>query len=119
MVEYSGEERRNCVVPCKAIADEIKEIGKCVKSKVSIRWFYALTCFVVVIIGGSQWAIVDRLGRIETSVAVMASEALESKAALYRHAILDKEQSERIRDLELRESSRHPEYFKQDHFRND
>ena len=108
-----------CEVPCKAIANELREIAKCVKSKVPIRLFIwiisGLSFLIVVIIGGTQWTIVDRIGKIEISTALLASEITETRSAVNRHEIRDEDrtniQDERIRDLELRESARHPGYY--------
>ena len=111
MQQYAGPERRTCSVPCKPIADKLDAINECVRKKVPMKLFLALVGFVVIGIGGMQWKIVDRIGTIDKNLAVMAATVTETKNDLIRHNSETSDMSKRLRNLELRESSRHPEYF--------
>jgi len=120
MAEYTGPERREmppCTVPCKPISDKLDKIENCTRSKAPFKFvlwlFGGLAFFVVVIIGGTQWTIIDRIGKIETSTAVMAAAITETQNALVIHRNETDRHNDRIRSLELRESSRHPEYYRQ------
>jgi len=107
MVEYgngqSGPERR------------LEKIEDCIKRKVSMKlvmWLFGgLSLFTVVIIGGAQWTIIDRIGKIETHTAVMAISISQAKIVLNNHRLATDQHEIRIRQLEKREASRHPEYF--------
>jgi hypothetical protein len=120
----SGEERRQnppttCAVPCKPIDDRLREVMSlmetkfqqlmsCVKSKVSAKLFFwafgGLAFFTVVVIGGFQWKILDKVSAINTSVQVMQVTVNNTQYDLRKHT----EKSEttfdklgkRIRDLE-------------------
>ena len=111
MQQYGGPERRTCSVPCKPIADKLAIIEACSRKKVSMKLFLALVGFVVIGIGGMQWNIVDRIGTIDTNLAVLAATVTETRDDLIKHDRETSGMETRIRNLELRESSRHPEYF--------
>lgn len=111
MEEYEGPDRRTCTVPCKPISDKLDIIEDCARKKVSMKLFLALVGFVVIGIGGMQWNIVERIGTIDKNLAVLTSTATETRNDLIRHDKDSYKVDKRLRDLELRESARHPEYF--------
>jgi len=89
----SGKERRmeppNCSVPCPPLDKKLNDIWSCVKSKTPQKLFYwvvgGLIFFTVVIIGGAQWKIVEKVGIISTDVKVMAVTVDATKINLDRH----------------------------------
>ena len=90
----SGTERRTvppatCTVPCKPIDDKLTAIERCVKSKTSYNLFFwavgGIAAFVVVIIGGAQWLIVESVGEIRTDVRVMQVTVEATKVQLDKH----------------------------------
>jgi len=90
----SGEERRTvppatCAVPCRAIDDKLTKIENCVKSKTPQKLFYwavgGIAAFVVLVIGGAQWKMVDSIADIDTNVKVMKVTVDNTKLNLDRH----------------------------------
>ena len=116
MPGYTGPERRlapPCTVPCKPISDKLDVIEECSRKKVPMKIFLPFAGFVLLGIGGAQWAIVEKVGAINTNLAVLTSTVAETKSDIRQDRILSNHMDKRIRELELRESSRHPEYFNQ------
>jgi hypothetical protein len=111
MLEYEGPDRRTCIVPCKPISDKLDIIEECSRKKVPMKLFLVLIAVLVVPIGGMQWKIVDSVGTIDKNVAVLAVAVTETRSDLTMHDNERHKIDKRVRDLELRESSRHPEYF--------
>ena len=78
-----------CNVPCKPIDDKLTAIEACVKSKTPYNLFFwavgGIAAFVVVVIGGAQWLIVESVGEIRTDVRVMQVTVEATKANLDKH----------------------------------
>lgn len=90
----SGLERRTvppttCAVPCKAIDDKLDAIERCVKSKTPQTLFYwavgGIAAFVVIVIGGAQWKMVDSIKDIDTNVKVMKVTVDATQLSLNTH----------------------------------
>ncbi len=90
----SGTERRTvppttCAVPCKPIDDKLQAIEKCVMSKTPQKLFFwavgGIAAFVVLVIGGAQWKIVDSVSEIRTDVKVMQVTVEATKMGLDKH----------------------------------
>ncbi|KXH69836.1 MAG: hypothetical protein AM326_01815 [Candidatus Thorarchaeota archaeon SMTZ-45] len=109
----SGRERRSvppatCSVPCKPIDDKLHEIELCVRSKTPQRLFYwavgGIATFVVLVIGGAQWKLVDAIKEIDTNVKVMKVTVDNTKINLDRHMAdannIHRDVEKRLDDLE-------------------
>ena len=83
-----------CEVACKPVNDTLRDMYDCIKNKVSFKLFTWIIGGLSLFVFGTQFTIINRLGKIETSVAVMASEIIEARKDIKQH-------EERIRDLEL------------------
>ena len=109
-----------CEVPCKAIDDKLLTIEKCVKSKTPQTLFYwavgGIAVFVVVVIGGAQWKMLDTIKDIDTNVKVMQVTVNSTQFSLNNHMI----KSERVLDeYEKRlDSLEHKTYRLENNIRN-
>jgi len=110
----SGKERRTvppatCSVPCKPIDDKLSAIEECVKSKTPQKLFYwavgGIAAFVVLVIGGAQWKIVEKVNKIDTNVQVMQVTVNATQQGLDKHlsfsGTASREIEKRLDSLEL------------------
>ena len=111
-----SHEVRSCIVPCKPILEwqrehlkEMKELQACVKGKTSqaqFRWIIGgIVFFMVVVMGGAQWAIVKNMGDISTSIQVVSKSVSNMADKVNYHIYTDdarhirtEEKIDKIRD---------------------
>ena len=104
-----SEKQDGCEVPCKVVDNELKAVWNCLRQKVTLRLFIAiiipLFAFVVVIIGGAQWAIYDKVNEIK-SITMVHAEQLESmERRIDARVLVD---YERYLELKKRVDNYHP-----------
>ncbi len=79
----------DCEVPCKPVDDKLTAINKCIKLKTPLKLFYwvagGIVFFVVIVIGGAQWKIVDSIKDIDTNVKVMKVTVDSTQLSLNTH----------------------------------
>lgn len=111
----SGRDRRAvppnvCSVPCEPIDKKLTAIQKCATGKVTNKLYYwsfgGLCFFVIIIIGGGQWKMLDKINKIDTNVQVMNATVQSTDYLLKTHIDdakhLFERHDDRLRTLENR-----------------
>ncbi len=109
MNNYSGDERRmngerrkhppKCTVPCEPIDKKLSDIKRCIEGKTPQKLFYwvvgGLSAFVIIVIGGAQWTLVDKISEINVNTKVAVEKIIHIKERVNEHAVMDDGRHER------------------------
>jgi len=102
-------EKHECDVPCKAINGKLVEVWVALREKVTNRTFFSLIiplwAFCVIVIGGAQWAIYQKVNDIKTGIAVHVAQIQALHDVLDAHIDLD---FKRTKYLDEKIERRHP-----------
>ena len=101
----NGDKHGTCAVPCEALDVRLKEIWSCLRDKVTSKVFFMLIIplfgFVVVVIGGAQWAIYEKVNEIKTEMAIHTQQMIYAQGLLNSHIEIDAERHKEInREME-------------------
>ena len=105
----SNQNNAICAVPCEAMDTRLAAVWTCLRAKVTTKVFFSLIIplfgFVVIVIGGAQWAIYEKVNEIKTEMAVANEHMTAVQVRMDAHILFD---ATRHHDMEEEMERFHP-----------